>query len=59
MSQSFRLDRARGRIMGVCAGLSARYGADVTFIRVAAVLALLMLGPITLIGYLLIGWMAD
>jgi phage shock protein C len=59
MSQSFRLDRANSRVMGVCAGLASRYGWDVTFTRVAMVLGLFLLGPITLIAYLLLGWLAD
>ncbi len=58
MSQSFRLDRANSRIMGVCAGLAARYGWDVTLTRVGMVLALFLFGPIALIAYLLLGWLA-
>lgn len=60
MNNSFTLDRRNGKIMGVCAGLSARTGMDVTLIRVGAVLlTLCALGPIGIVAYLLAGWLAD
>lgn len=60
MNQSFTLDRHNGKIMGVCAGLSARTGMDVTLIRVAVVLlTLCALGPIGIVTYLLAGWLTD
>jgi phage shock protein C len=60
MNNSFTLDRSRGKIMGVCAGISNRTGLDVTLIRVALVLlTLCALGPIGVVAYLLAGWLAE
>lgn len=59
MDQSFRLDRANARIMGVCAGLARRFGWDTTLIRVAAVLSLFAFGPVAIAAYLLTGWLAE
>lgn len=60
MDRSFSLDRSKGKIMGVCAGLSARTGVDVVIIRLAVVLlTLLALGPVGVVAYLLVGWLAN
>lgn len=60
MTHSFTLDRRNGKIMGVCAGLSASTALDVTLIRVALVLlTLCALGPIGVVAYLLAGWLAE
>lgn len=58
MKQPFALDRHRGQIMGVCAGTSEATGIDVTVLRVAAVLSLFLLGPVSLFIYLIVGWIA-
>jgi phage shock protein C len=48
----FALDRANGKILGVCAGLAEATGWDVTLIRVALVVVTLAgLFPWTLIAY--------
>ena len=44
--------------MGVCAGTSEATGIDVTVLRVAAVLSLFLLGPVSLFIYLITGWIA-
>ncbi|CAH0351874.1 MULTISPECIES: PspC domain-containing protein [unclassified Sphingobium] len=60
MDRSFTLDRRNGKIMGVCAGLAERTGVDVVIIRLALVLlTLLAFGPIGVVGYLLVGWLAN
>ncbi|MEA3062195.1 MAG: phage shock protein [Sphingomonadales bacterium] len=47
----FHLDKANGRVFGVCAGISEMTGWDVTLVRVAtAVLALAL--PWTIVAYL-------
>ena len=38
----FQVDRAEGKFLGVCAGISNRTGLDVTLVRVAVVLAALI-----------------
>jgi phage shock protein C len=56
--QTFALDRSNGKLMGVCAGLARTTGADVTLVRVGVLLSLLLLGPVTLLVYLVTGWVA-
>jgi phage shock protein C len=58
MNGPFTLDRANGKMMGVCAGLADSTGADATLIRLAAVLSLFLLGPIAVLLYLVAGWIA-
>ncbi|WOK38137.1 PspC domain-containing protein [Sphingomonas sp. C3-2] len=60
MSAPYALDKANGRIMGVCAGLARSSGVDVTIIRIATVLlTLFALGPVMVLLYLLTGWIAN
>ncbi len=57
-SRRFRLNRRDKKIMGVCAGIADHLDMDVTLVRVAAVLALIMTFPIAGIAYLLVGMIA-
>ena len=57
MNGPITLDRANGKLMGVCAGLARSTGADATLIRLLALLALLALGPVAIFLYLLFGWL--
>lgn len=60
MRRTFALDRDKGKIMGVCAGLATRTDVDVVIIRLALVLlTLLALGPVAVVAYLLVGWLAN
>jgi len=57
--QGFRLNKPRGKIMGVCAGIADYFGLDVTLVRVAWVIGTLVgFGSLILI-YLAIGFIAD
>jgi phage shock protein C len=57
--RSFRLDKERGKLMGVCAGISDYFGLDVTLVRVAwAIGTLVGFGSLVLI-YVAIGLIAD
>jgi phage shock protein C len=58
MTNRFLLDRANGKMMGVCAGLSRLAGVDVTLVRLLTVISLFILGPITVLLYLVAGWIA-
>jgi phage shock protein C len=52
--RKFALDRANGKILGVCAGLAEATGWDVTLIRVALVVVTIAvhgLFPLTLVAY--------
>ena len=51
MKKSFYLDRANGRIFGVCAGIANHMGWDPTFVRVAVVLLTLLTFPWGLVAY--------
>lgn len=58
-SRKFRLDKSRGKVMGVCAGISNYFGVDLTLVRVAFALATLLGLGSAIIVYLLIGLIAD
>jgi phage shock protein C len=54
----FALDRANGKLMGVCAGLARASDTDVTMVRILTALSLFVLGPIAILIYLVAGWAA-
>jgi phage shock protein PspC (stress-responsive transcriptional regulator) len=58
MNGPFTLDKANGKIMGVCAGLAGKTGADATLIRLAAILSLFVLGPVAILLYIVAGSVA-
>lgn len=56
----FYLDKREGKIMGVCAGLADYTGVDLTLVRVGVVLlTVFALGPVAIIAYLVLGWVAN
>jgi phage shock protein C len=55
----FRLDKQRGKVMGVCAGIADHFGIDVMLIRIAFVIGTLAGFGSLLIVYLAIGLIAD
>jgi phage shock protein C len=60
MNRGFTLDRRNGKIMGVCAGLAERTGVDAVVLRIGMVLlTLFALGPVAVVAYLLVGWLAN
>lgn len=59
MNTHYALDRSNRKILGVCAGLARSIDYDPLAIRLLALLALVLLGPITIAAYLLAGWLAD
>lgn len=58
-TRGFRLDKSRGKIMGVCAGIAKYFGIDTTLVRVAFGLAAILGFGSAIIVYLLIGLIAD
>jgi phage shock protein C len=57
--REFRLNKQRGKIMGVSAGMADYFDVDVTFVRIAWVIGTLLgFGSLILI-YLAIGLIAD
>ena len=58
----FYLDKAHGKIMGVCSGIADYTGIDVTVIRVGLVILTVVTGGVGgfgLLAYLLVGWLAS
>jgi len=58
MEGRFLVNRADGKVMGVCAGLADYTGLDVTLIRIAVIAGTLMTGPVVPLFYVLTGWLA-
>lgn len=56
---AFRLDRSNAKWMGVCAGVGNATGFDPVLVRIAVVMLTLILGPVTLLAYLLTAWAAS
>jgi phage shock protein C len=58
--RKFTLDRANGKLLGVCAGIANMMGWDATFVRIGVVLVTLLGGwRFTLVAYgvaALVGW---
>lgn len=51
MKKSFYLDKANGKVFGVCAGLANHMGWDPTFVRIGMVLLTLITFPWGLVVY--------
>ena len=59
MNDRFLLNRRRGKVMGVCAGLADWFGIDVLIVRLGMIVATLATGPIAVLLYILTGWLAS
>lgn len=59
MTNRFLLNRPRGKVMGVCAGLADWLAIDVLFVRLGLIVATLATGPVAVLLYLLTGWLAS
>ena len=58
-ARRFRLDKQRGSIAGVCAGIANYADCDVTWVRLAFVLTTIFLTGAPLIAYLVLWAIAD
>lgn len=56
-AQRFYRDPRHGKLMGVCAGVADFFGWNVTLIRILAVVALIWFNILTLVAYLVLGFM--
>lgn len=56
-AQRFYRDPRHGKLMGVCAGVADYFGWSVTLIRILAIVALLWFNMVTLIAYLILGFL--
>ena len=59
MNGRFVLKPARGKLMGVCAGLADWLNVDVLVVRLGVIVATLMTGPVAVLLYILTGWLAN
>lgn len=59
MNGRFVINRSRAKVMGVCSGLADWLQVDVLIVRLGVVLATLMTGPVTVLLYILTGWLAS
>ena len=55
----FYLDKRRGKVMGVCAGIADYTGLDVTLVRIGLVAAIVLGAGALLPVYFIAGWIAD
>ena len=58
MNGRFLVNRSRGKIMGVAAGLGDFTGVDPLLIRLGLVAATMLIGPVVILFYVLTGWLA-
>jgi phage shock protein C len=58
MNGRFVIKPASAKVMGVCAGLADWLNVDVLLVRLGVVAATLMTGPVTILIYILTGWLA-
>ena len=54
----FYLDKENAKWLGVCAGIADYTGVDVTLVRIGTVLLTVLGSGMTVIAYLVVGWMA-
>ena len=59
MNGRFLLNRPRGKVMGVCAGLADWLNVDVLVVRLGVIVATLVTGPVAVLLYILTGWLAS
>lgn len=60
MERAFRLDKLNAKLLGVCASFANATGWNVMLVRLGLVaLTLFALGPVAVLAYLLIGWIAQ
>lgn len=59
MNGRFVLNRPQGKVMGIASGLADWTGIDVLIIRLLIIAATLVAGPVTILLYILTGWLAS
>ena len=58
MNGRFLLNRREAKVLGVAAGIADYTGVDPLLIRLGLVVLTMLTGPIVILFYLLIGWLA-
>lgn len=59
MNTSFALDRSRGKLLGVCAGIANRFGIDALLIRIGFITSVLLGFGFPILLYFVIALLAD
>lgn len=59
MNSRYALDKPHAKLLGVCSGLARATGWDPTAIRLGTVVSLLLLGPVTILLYVVTGLIAE
>ena len=59
MNGRFVINRSRAKVMGVCAGLADWLQIDVLIVRLGVIVATLLTGPVSVLLYILTGWLAN
>jgi len=58
MNGRFLINRREAKVLGVAAGIADYTGVDPLLIRLGLVALTLLTGPLVILFYLLIGWLA-
>jgi phage shock protein C len=58
MNNRFLLNRSDRKVMGVAAGLADWMGIDALIVRLGLIVATFVAGPVTILLYVLTGWLA-
>ena len=58
MNGRFLINRREAKVLGVAAGIAGYTGVDPLLIRLGLVALALLTGPLVVLFYLLIGWLA-
>ena len=59
MNNNFALDRQQAKLFGVCAGLARLTAWDPVLVRLGAIVALVVTGPMAIVAYLTVALIAD
>lgn len=59
MNSSFVLDRSRGKLLGVCAGIANRFGIDALLVRIGFIASVLLGFGLAIPLYFIIALLAD
>jgi len=59
MTSRYAPDKTNAKLLGVCAGIARAADCDPIVIRVAALFALVALGPVAVVAYVLAAWLGD
>ena len=59
MNGPFTLDKANGKLMGVCAGFARWADVDLLLVRIGCAALGLYLFPLMILFYLAVGWLSN